>query len=113
MELAIHKASFIESYFVLDEISRIQREKIAQHSRAVMEVSTPVTPIWEGILLLPLLGIVDSARTQDIMNKSLAKISEMRAKVFVLDISGVGALDTAVANQLIKITRYECLGRND
>ncbi len=105
MELAIHKASFIESYFVLDEISRIQREKIAQHSRAVMEVSTPVTPIWEGILLLPLLGIVDSARTQDIMNKSLAKIAELRAKVFVLDISGVGALDTAVANQLIKITK--------
>jgi len=105
IELAIHKASFVESYLVLDEISRIQREKIAQHSRAVMEVSTPVTPIWEGILLLPLLGIVDSARTQDIMNKSLAKISELRAKVFVLDISGVGALDTAVANQLIKITK--------
>ena len=67
--------------------------------------STPVTPIWEGILLLPLLGIIDSARTQDIMNKSLSKIAELRAKVFVLDISGVGALDTAVANQLIKITK--------
>ena len=105
MMAALRKCSFVETYYVLDEISRIQREKIAQHSRAVMEVSTPVTPIWEGILLLPLLGIIDSARTQDIMNKSLSKIAELRAKVFVLDISGVGALDTAVANQLIKITK--------
>ena len=102
---ALRKCMFVETYYVMDEISRIQREKIAQHSRAVMEVSTPVTPIWEGILLLPLLGIIDSARTQDIMNKSLSKIAELRAKVFVLDISGVGALDTAVANQLIKITK--------
>ncbi len=105
MVTALRKCAYVETYYVLDEISRIQREKIAQHSRAVMEVSTPVTPIWEGILLLPLLGIIDSARTQDIMNKSLSKIAELRAKVFVLDISGVGALDTAVANQLIKITK--------
>jgi anti-anti-sigma regulatory factor len=68
-------------------------------------MSTPVTPIWEGILLLPLLGVLDSARTQDIMDKTLNKISETRAKVFVMDISGVGSMDTAVANQLIKITK--------
>lgn len=73
--------------------------------RAVQQMSTPVTPIWEGILLLPLVGILDSMRTSDIMKKSLAMISELRAKVFVLDISGVPTVDTAVANQLIKITR--------
>jgi len=73
--------------------------------RAVQEMSTPVTPIWEGILLLPLVGVLDSMRTSDIMNKSLTMISEMRAKVFVLDISGVATVDTAVANQLIKITK--------
>jgi anti-anti-sigma regulatory factor len=70
-----------------------------------MEVSTPVTPIWEGILLLPLLGIIDSARTQYIMNTTLEKISTTRTQVFVMDISGVSAVDTAVANQLIKITK--------
>jgi anti-anti-sigma regulatory factor len=68
-------------------------------------MSTPVTPIWEGILLLPLLGIVDSTRTQDIMNKVLIEISQSRAKVFVMDISGVGSMDTGVANQLIRITK--------
>lgn len=105
MLAAMNKLMYLDTYLVLDEISRIQREKIMAHSKSLMELSTPVTPIWEGILLLPLLGIVDSARTQDIMNKTLAKIAETRAKVFVMDISGVGAVDTAVANQLIKITK--------
>lgn len=96
---------FLDSYVVLEEISRVQKEKINSASKALMEMSTPVTPIWEGILLLPLLGVIDSARTQDIMNKTLTEISNTRAKVFVLDISGVSAMDTAVANQLIKITK--------
>jgi rsbT co-antagonist protein RsbR len=102
---AISKVMFLDAYLVIDEITQIQKERIAQHSRAVMEMSTPVTPIWEGILLLPLVGVIDSARTADIMNKTLTTIAEMRAKVFVLDISGVGTVDTAVANQLIKITK--------
>ncbi|HEX5164986.1 MAG TPA: protoglobin domain-containing protein [Thermomicrobiales bacterium] len=102
---AISKVIFLDAYLAVDEIARIQKERIAEHSRAVMEMSTPVTPIWEGILLLPLVGVIDSMRTADIMNKSLTSIAEMRAKVFVLDISGVGAVDTAVANQLIKITK--------
>lgn len=102
---ALTKLVFLDAYVVIDEISRIQREKLAASSQALMEMSTPVTPIWEGILLLPLLGILDSSRTQDVMNKTLNKIAETRAKVFVLDISGVGAIDTAVANQLLKITK--------
>ncbi len=102
---SLMKLIFLDSFIVIEEISRIQREKIAAGSKSLMEMSTPVTPIWEGILLLPLLGIVDSTRTQDIMTKSLGEIEKTRAKVFVLDISGVSAMDTAVANQLIKITK--------
>ena len=105
MANSVMKLIFVDSFIVIEEISRIQREKITAGSKALMEMSTPVTPIWEGILLLPLLGIVDSSRTQDIMNKTLAEIAKTRAKVFVLDISGVSAMDTAVANQLIKITK--------
>ena len=105
MANSVMKLIFMDSFVVIEEISRIQREKITAGSKALMEMSTPVTPIWEGILLLPLLGIVDSTRTQDIMNKTLAEIAKTRAKVFVLDISGVSAMDTAVANQLIKITK--------
>jgi methyl-accepting chemotaxis protein len=83
------------------EAERVRNEL----DRAVQMMSTPVTPIWEGILLLPLVGVLDSMRAADIMKKSLGMISETRAKVFVLDISGVATVDTAVANQLIKITR--------
>ena len=102
---SLNKLMFLDAFVVIEEIARINREKISAGSKALMEMSTPVTPIWEGILLLPLLGILDSQRTQDVMNKTLAKISESRAKVFVMDISGVSAMDTAVANQLLKITK--------
>ena len=105
MVAAVTKLANLDTYLSLDEISRIQREKIMEHGKTLMEMSTPVTPIWEGILLLPLLGIVDSSRTHDIMSKTLTKISEFRAKAFVMDISGVSTVDTAVANQLIKITK--------
>ena len=109
MSEAVSKMVFLDTYIVLDEISRIQKDKILANSKSLMEMSTPVTPIWEGILLLPLVGIIDSVRTQDIMNKTLSKIAETRARIFVLDISGVGAVDTAVANQLIKITKATLL----
>jgi rsbT co-antagonist protein RsbR len=102
---SINKLLFLDTFIVIEEIARINREKISAGSKALMEMSTPVTPIWEGILLLPLLGILDSQRTQDVMNKTLAKIAETRSKVFVMDISGVSAMDTAVANQLLKITK--------
>lgn len=102
---ALMKLVFLDAFVVIDEIARLQKEKITASTQSLMEMSTPVTPIWEGILLLPLVGILDSARAQDVMSKTLNKISETRAKVFVLDISGVGAMDTAVANQLLKITR--------
>ena len=102
---SIKKLTFLDNYLVLDEISQIQREKILSHSQSLQELSTPVIPIWEGVLLLPLLGIIDSSRTQDIMKKTLSKIAETRSKIFVMDISGVAAVDTAVANQLIKITK--------
>lgn len=83
------------------EAERIREEL----DRTLQEMSTPVMPIWDGILLLPLVGVVDSARTDDVMRKSLERISETRSKVFIMDISGVPAVDTAVANQLLKITK--------
>lgn len=102
---SLSKLMFLDAYVVIEEIARINREKISASAKTLMEMSTPVTPIWEGILLLPLLGLLDSQRTQDVMNKTLSKISESRAKVLMMDISGVSTMDTAVANQLLKITK--------
>ena len=106
---SITKLIFLDSYVVIEEIARIHRVKMTASTQAMLELSTPITPIWDGILLLPLLGIIDSTRTQDVMNKSLTEISKTRAKVFVLDISGVSSMDTAVSNQLLKISRATLL----
>ena len=80
-----------------------------EQSLAVMAMSTPVTEIWDGILLLPIVGLVDSKRSEDIMNAVLNAIKTSKAKEFILDISGVGVVDTAVANYLISITKATAL----
>jgi rsbT co-antagonist protein RsbR len=68
-------------------------------------MSTPVTEIWADILMLPIVGFVDSKRAHDIMNAVLMKIAESHSRFMILDISGVAIMDTAVANHLIKITK--------
>lgn len=88
----------------LEESQEAERVRL-ELDRTLQEMSTPVTPIWDEILLLPLVGIVDSTRTDDVMRKTLDRISQTGSKMFILDISGVPTVDTAVANQLIKITK--------
>ena len=105
MDEAISKMVYFDSYIVLDTITSVAKEKIIEGNKAIMQMSTPVTAIWEGILLLPLVGIIDSRRAQDTMTRSLEEIVKSRAKVFVIDISGVATVDTGVANHLIKITQ--------
>lgn len=80
-------------------------ELLNEQSQAVMSMSTPVTEIWDGILLLPIVGLVDSKRSEDIMNAVLTSIRNYKAKEFIIDISGVGVVDTAVANYLINISK--------
>jgi rsbT co-antagonist protein RsbR len=82
-----------------------ERVQVADLNRSLMEMSTPVTQVWDKLLLLPLVGIIDTKRARDIMSAMLAEISKTRARVFILDISGVGVIDTAVANHLIQITK--------
>ena len=96
------KSAQLES--ALEESREAERVRL-ELDRTLQEMSTPVTPIWDEILLLPLVGIVDSTRTDDVMRKTLDRISQTSSKMFILDISGVPTVDTAVANQLIKITK--------
>lgn len=82
-----------------------QEKKLAEQSRTIMEISTPAIKLWDRILILPVVGVVDSMRAQQMMNTMLKKIMETAAKVIILDIQGVAAVDTAVANHLIKIAK--------
>ncbi|MGI9264075.1 MAG: PAS domain S-box protein [Gammaproteobacteria bacterium] len=83
--------------------------EVQKRSLALLEMSTPVTKIWDGVLFAPIVGIVDSKRSVDIMNKALSSIADTRASTLLLDIGGVAIVDTAVANHLIKIAKAAVL----
>lgn len=78
-----------------DELIRRQQEEIA-------ELSTPVVQLWDGILALPLIGTLDSARTQVVMENLLQRIVDTGAEIAVIDITGVPTVDTLVAQHLLK-----------
>jgi rsbT co-antagonist protein RsbR len=86
----------------VDERERLQQEIIETQQHAIRELSTPVIPIMERIIVLPLIGSIDSLRARDITRNLLAGISRHRAKVVILDITGVNIMDTGVVNHLNK-----------
>jgi len=85
------------------EIYQRSREQvIARQQQEMLELSTPVVELWEGVLALPLIGTLDSARTQVVMESLLQKIVETGAGIAVIDITGVPTVDTLVAQHLLK-----------
>ena len=68
----------------------------------MLELSTPVVKLWEGILALPLIGTLDSARTQVVMENLLQRIVETGSAIAIIDITGVPTVDTLVAQHLLK-----------
>lgn len=92
--------------YVIDITERVRAEKkLREQSRTIQEISTPAISLWEGIVVLPVVGVIDSVRAKQMMGAMLAKIRETSAKIIILDIQGVASIDTAVANHLIKITK--------
>lgn len=84
-----------------EELERLTREQ----EGALLEMSTPIAQLWEGILLLPLVGFMDAKRAEDVLHTVLHEIARSQAKIFILDISGVTVVDTFVANHFIKIAK--------
>jgi rsbT co-antagonist protein RsbR len=103
--VSVGKLLHLESTVVMETYVQRTNEVIANQSRALLEMSTPVAAVWDQILLLPVVGIIDSKRAGDIMNRMLEQIGATQARAFILDISGVAVVDTAVANHLIKMTK--------
>ncbi len=77
-------------------------EMIKRQQHELLELSTPVIQLWDGILALPLIGTLDSARTQVIMESLLQRITETGSIVAIIDITGVPTVDTLVAQHLLK-----------
>lgn len=99
------KLILLDMSLVSDAFAALTNKTIAEQSEAIMAMSTPVAEVASGILMLPLVGVIDSVRAQDVMSAMLTRIRDTEAKVFILDISGVAVVDTAVANHLIKMTQ--------
>lgn len=79
-----------------------REEVILRQTDEITEISTPVIKVWDGILALPIIGTLDSARTQVVMENLLVEIVETGSSIAILDISGVPAVDSLVAQHLMK-----------
>jgi anti-anti-sigma regulatory factor len=84
------------------ERETFQQQIIEGQRQALQELSTPIIPLLDGIIILPLIGSIDTARARDIMRSLLKGIADYRAKIVILDITGVPVVDSGVANHLNK-----------
>jgi rsbT co-antagonist protein RsbR len=96
---------YSRAMIALQQELRDQAEQIAAQQQTIRELSTPILPLYEGILILPLVGAIDSFRASQIMERLLTAIAERQADIVILDITGVPVIDTAVANYLLQTAR--------
>ena len=88
--------------YTIEVFQRARDQIIVRQQQELLELSTPVVKLWEGILALPLIGTLDSARTQVVMENILQKIVDTGAAIAIIDITGVPTVDTLVAQHLMK-----------
>jgi rsbT co-antagonist protein RsbR len=112
-EIKDPKALYEESLKISNQIDNLiivtfeiyikgREEVILRQTDEITEISTPVIRVWDGILALPIIGTLDSSRTQVVMENLLSQIVETGSSIAILDISGVPAVDSLVAQHLIK-----------
>jgi len=95
----------------VEAYQKAREEVILRQQEELMELSTPVVKLWEGILALPIIGTLDSARTQVVMESLLQKIVETGSEVAIIDITGVPTVDTLTAQHLLKtVTAARLMG---
>jgi rsbT co-antagonist protein RsbR len=88
--------------FTVETFVKGREDIIQRQQREMMELSTPVVQLWDNILALPLIGTLDSERTQVVMENLLQKIVETGSEIAIIDITGVPTVDTLVAQHLLK-----------
>ncbi|BAS27747.1 hypothetical protein LIP_1906 [Limnochorda pilosa] len=85
--------------------ARRAEEVEEEQRRIIRELSTPVIEVWEGILVMPIVGIIDSGRAKQMMEQLLNRIVELGSRIVILDVTGVPSIDTGVADHLLRTTR--------
>jgi rsbT co-antagonist protein RsbR len=90
---------------------KTREDVINRQQMEMLELSTPVVKLWEGVLALPMIGTLDSARTQIVMESLLQRIVETGSEIAIIDITGVPTVDTLVAQHLLKtVTAIRLMG---
>ncbi|MFD4127431.1 STAS domain-containing protein [Streptomyces globisporus] len=88
--------------FTIEVYTRTREELISAQAEQLMELSTPVVKLWDGVIGVPLVGTLDSARTMVVMEKMLQALIDTGSEQAIIDITGVPAVDTEVAQHLLK-----------
>lgn len=88
--------------YTIEQFQRSREEVIRRQQQEILELSTPVVKLWDGVVAVPLIGTLDSARTQVVMENLLQRIVDTGASIAIIDITGVPTVDTLVAQHLIK-----------
>jgi rsbT co-antagonist protein RsbR len=109
--MSLNKVAFLDISLIVDVLV-VERERIIrQQQEAIRELSTPVLQIRDRMLLLPLIGVIDTVRARLITESLLNAIRANRAKVVVMDVTGVGAIDSKVANHILQtVTAARLMG---
>jgi len=100
----LHLSSIIDemSIMTFEAYMKGREDIINRQTDEISEISTPVIQVWEGVVALPIIGTLDSSRTQVVMENLLQQIVDTGSSIAILDISGVPAVDSLVAQHLIK-----------
>jgi rsbT co-antagonist protein RsbR len=97
--------------YTVRSYQKSREEVISRQQQELLELSTPVVKLWDGILALPMIGTLDSARTQIVMESLLQRIVETESQIAIIDITGVPTVDTLVAQHLLKtVTALRLMG---
>jgi rsbT co-antagonist protein RsbR len=101
---SIQRIVMFDMSLAIDTYVAANLEAIGRHQQAIRELSTPVIRVHDRVLLLPLVGAIDSHRAQQIMETVLVQVVDSQAKCIIIDIAGVPVVDTSVADHLLKTT---------
>ena len=97
--------------YTTEVYQKSREEVITRQQQELLELSTPVVKLWDGILALPMIGTLDSARTQIVMESLLQRIVDTGADIAIIDITGVPTVDTLTAQHLLKtVTAARLMG---
>ena len=97
--------------FTVTTYQRTREEVINRQQQELLELSTPVVKLWDGVLAVPMIGTLDSSRTQLVMESLLTRIVETGSELAIIDITGVPTVDTLVAQHLLKtVTAIRLMG---